>query len=86
MKGFKDKNNQCELELGLFFFLSSLITLADCSSLFIKVWDFAIFSLALILDVIPLACCLPEGGQTQGQLQSFAPGCVRNAVFCSKTG
>lgn len=69
----------------IYFFLPSLITLTDCSPLLIKVWDSVIFGLALILDVIPLARWRPEGGQMRGQLQSVAPGCVRNAVFGSKT-
>lgn len=82
MKGFKDKSNQCELELSLFFFLFSLITLDDCSFLFFSlVFDFAILASALILDVTPLAFCLPE----RGQMQSVVPGCVRNAAFHSKT-
>lgn len=44
-----------ELELGLFC-LSSLITLTDCSSLFIKLSDFVMFGLALMLDVMLVGC------------------------------
>lgn len=61
MKGFKDKSNQCRLELGLFFSFLSDHT-GTMALLSLNVCDFVIFGLALIFDVIPLACCRPEGG------------------------
>lgn len=63
---------QATVEFGLFFH-SSMITLTDFYSPLIKVCDSVIFSLAQILDVFPLACCLPERSQMQGQLQIIAP-------------
>lgn len=71
----------------VYFFFFSLwshwLTALFSFSLFL-VFDFFFFAIlasALILDVIPLACCLPE----RGQMQSVVPGRVRNAAFHSKT-
>lgn len=53
------------------FFISSLITLTDCSSLFLEVYDLGIFGLALVLDVLPPPCCLSERGQVKSQLHNI---------------
>lgn len=71
VKGFKDKSNECKLQQSsVYLILSSLVTLTDCYSPFIKVtlWYFICFN-----HVFLLGCCLPDGSQMLGHLEIISP-------------